>query len=132
MQAEIFCSKSNAHFDKKYSHGFMSMFLNIRRIARNEGFLALYNGFSASMFGVLHPLLFFPMYEKLKIYFMKNFETREKLSIKYILLATIISKVGSSAVSYPHEVLRSRLMYQKKELDSSILKTGTTKSESIV
>ena len=53
------------------------------------------------------------------------------MSLKYILLATITSKVGSSLVSYPHEVLRSRLMYQKEELKKSKLKEHAENRESL-
>lgn len=63
------------------------------------------------MIGVLHPLVFFPTYEKMKIYFKTHFEPEDapRLSSKYIFVASTLSKVFSSFVSYPHEVLRSRL-----------------------
>jgi len=95
------------------------MFKNIQKVKQQEGFFALYRGFSASLFGIIHPLLFFPMYEKMKIYFKRNWEAAdaEHLSVKFILAASILSKIGASLLSYPHEVLRSRLMYQKAELE---------------
>ena len=60
---------------------------------------------------MIHPLVFFPMYEMMKIYLMKNWEEQgaTKLSSKYIALATMVSKFTASATSYPHEVLRSRI-----------------------
>lgn len=36
----------------------------------------------------------------------------KKLSSKYIIISSIISKITASLVSYPHEVLRSRLQYE--------------------
>ena len=84
----------------------------------------MYKGFSATMIGILHPIIFFPVYEKLKLYFKKNFEPIESqnLSSKYIVISSILGKVISSLVSYPHEVLRSRLQYFKEEKNSSIIK----------
>ena len=75
-----------------------------------EGFRALYKGFSATMIGIIHPIIFFPLYEKLKIHLKENYDKdSEHLSTRYIVLATVFAKLISSAVSYPHEVLRSRL-----------------------
>ena len=66
------------------------------------------------MLGVIHPLVFFPMYEKLKIGFMNNYEDKnaKKLSNKYILASSVISKVTASFCCYPHEVLRARLWHE--------------------
>ena len=74
MQSEIFRNSSSAHYDKKYGHGLFSMFKNVHHIVNTEGFLALYKGLGPSMLGVFHPFIFFPLYEKSKIYFMKNHE----------------------------------------------------------
>jgi hypothetical protein len=41
-------------------------------IAQREGVIALYQGLAASAVGVLHPLIYFPLYEKSKIYFLNN------------------------------------------------------------
>ena len=110
MQTEIFFNSSTEHFNKKYSHGPLSIFTNIFDIVKNEGFRALYKGFSATMIGIIHPIVFFPLYEKLKIHLKENYDQdSENLSTKYIVLSTVTAKLISSAISYPHEVLRSRL-----------------------
>ena len=84
-------------------------------IASKEGYSALFKGVSASMIGVIHPLVFFPIYESTKFYLKNNFEEpgAEKLSTKNLLFSSIVSKVIACSISYPHEVLRSRLMYDK-------------------
>lgn len=66
-------------------------------------------------------MVFFPLYEKLKIYFKDNFEDKnaENLSSKYVVASSVISKIVASAASYPHEVLRSRLMYKVQKLNSN-------------
>jgi solute carrier family 25 folate transporter 32 len=110
MQAEIFLNPSLEHFNKKYSHGPLSVFKNMYEIGKNEGPKALYKGFSATMIGIIHPIVFFPLYEKLKIYCKQNYDQdSENLSTKYIVACTITSKLIASAISYPHEVLRSRM-----------------------
>jgi hypothetical protein len=43
-------------------------------IVKKEGFSSLYKGFSASIIGISNPLIFFPTFESLKIYFKNNYE----------------------------------------------------------
>jgi solute carrier family 25 (mitochondrial folate transporter), member 32 len=111
MQSEILHNSSEEHFKRKYSHGPLSVVKNLNEIYRNEGFRALYKGLSATMVGIVHPIIFFPAYENLKIMLKNKYEPENsgKLSNKLIAASTIIAKVGASLFSYPHEVLRSRL-----------------------
>lgn len=120
MQSEAFKNSSSEHYDKKYKHGASSLFRNIRHIANTEGFLALYKGYTASLMGIVHPLVFFPLYEKLKIYFKNNHEApgADKLSNKFIIFSSVVSKILSSLASYPHEVLRSRMQFHKENMQS--------------
>lgn len=74
MQAEIFNNTSDLHFKNKYGDGFTSIFKVTNDIVKKEGFSSLYRGFSASMLGLSNPLIFFPAYESLKIYFKNHFE----------------------------------------------------------
>jgi solute carrier family 25 (mitochondrial folate transporter), member 32 len=95
------------------------MFKSISEIIKGEGVLALWKGLPPTLLGIIHPLVFFPLYEKLKIYFRENMDKdASKLSTKYIVASTLISKVLASAVSYPHEVLRSRIQYKVHKLTS--------------
>ena len=92
----------------------------MHEIVKREGFLSLYKGVPASCFGLLHPLVFFPIYEKQKIYYKTNFEPdTDKLSTIFILTSSVTSKFIASAVSYPHEVLRARKYYEVKEKSCS-------------
>lgn len=118
MQSEAFKDASSEHYDKKYRHGASSLFRNMHTIAKSEGFLALYKGYTASIIGVLHPLVFFPLYEKMKIFFKNNYEEpgADKLSNKYIIFSSVVSKILSSLASYPHEVLRSRMQFHKENM----------------
>lgn len=92
------------------------MFRSIRSIAKAEGVFALWKGLPPTLLGIIHPLVFFPMYEKLKIYFKGE---NECLGTRYIMISSIISKVVASAVSYPHEVLRARMYFKVHELTNS-------------
>ena len=85
----------------------------MKNIIDKEGFFALYKGIWASLIGIIHPLVFFPMYEMMKLHMKENYEKEgaDHLSSKYVAMASIISKVAASAASYPHEVLRSRIQY---------------------
>jgi solute carrier family 25 folate transporter 32 len=107
MQAEIFRSMCDKTYESKYP---TNVFCAMARIQRNEGTAALYQGLSASAVGVLHPIIYFPLYEKSKIYCLKNFEPpgSEKLSHRYVMMSAIVCKAMTSLLTYPHEVVRSR------------------------
>jgi solute carrier family 25 folate transporter 32 len=80
------------------------------KVAHNEGVRALFSGLTASILGISHALIYFPLYEKMKVYFHTNWEKAgtEKLSDKYVFASAIFSKLISSSLTYPHEVLRAR------------------------
>ena len=75
MQAETFRSMSESNYRSKYP---LNLFKTMRLIQQREGFLTLYNGLSASMLGVTHPLIYFPLYEKSKIYFKNHWDHDNK------------------------------------------------------
>jgi solute carrier family 25 folate transporter 32 len=107
MQAEIFRSKSEKNYRAKYPG---NMFKAMHIIYRKEGLLALYQGLTASLIGLMHPIIYFPMYEKSKLFFLENFEEpgATSLSSKYIIVSSVTCKCLTSMVTYPHEVIRSR------------------------
>ena len=111
MQSEIFNNPCMDQFRKKYGFGLFSLFRIMADISKKEGFLALYKGIWASMIGIIHPLVYFPMYEIMKIKLLEKFEEpgATKLSSKFVALNAIVCKAVASAASYPHEVLRSRI-----------------------
>jgi len=113
MQSEIFNNASPEAFNKKYGHGVFSLFKVMKQITEKEGFFSLWRGVRASLIGIIHPLVFFPMYERMKLHFLANYEPEgsKKLSSKYVAVCSITSKFTASLLSYPHEVLRSRIQY---------------------
>jgi solute carrier family 25 folate transporter 32 len=77
-----------------------------RLLLKNDGFYGLYRGLLPSLFGVSHVVIQFPVYEYLK------HEWNYLSSPFNIIFATIISKGCASFITYPHEVLRTRLHTQ--------------------
>ena len=97
-----------------------SIFKNIHKIAKNEGVTALWRGLPPTLIGIVHPLVFFPCYEKLKLSLQRTGE--DKLRPMSIVVATLLSKTLASLLSYPHEVVRTRLYYKvQKETMISVV-----------
>lgn len=77
----------------------------MQRIVENEGFFALYKGLTACAIGLLHPIVYFPLYENLKWRCKKAKGNVNSLDIFFI---AVVSKLVSTAITYPHIVLRSQ------------------------
>lgn len=77
----------------------------MRQIAEKEGFFALYKGLIACSIGLLHPIVYFPLYENLKWRCKKAKGKVDSLDIFFI---AVVSKLVSTAITYPHIVLRSQ------------------------
>ena len=90
------------HYETKY----LKFDQAILQIVKEEGFGALFKGLSASMIGLTHVVIYFPLYEQTKEYLKRRNKT-ERLSDWDIFVATTFSKTVTSCLSYPHEVIRS-------------------------
>lgn len=119
MQVEVFKSSCDKHYRSQYCHGALSIFKNMQVIAQREGVLALWKGLPPTLIGIVHPLVFFPTYEKLKLYLKENDGT---VSTQNVLLATVLSKILASMMSYPHEVIRARIQYKVHSIDNQLKK----------
>lgn len=76
-----------------------------KNLVQKEGFLSLYRGFTASLLGVGHVIIYFPMYECFKEYMYNGYEP----TLVGVLISSWVPKICASAVSYPHELIRARM-----------------------
>eukprot|EP00753_Platysulcus_tardus_P000426 PLAT10445.1.p1 GENE.PLAT10445.1~~PLAT10445.1.p1 ORF type:complete len:325 (+),score=77.59 PLAT10445.1:66-977(+) len=81
----------------------------VRTIAREEGFRAFYRGTSASFLGVTESALQFGIYNHLKGRAAENVGGVDALGHGAIFGLAALSKVSASVLTYPHEVVRTRM-----------------------
>ena len=89
-----------------------------RKMYRHEGIGAFYSGLSAALLGLTHVAIQFPLYEYFKLAFTGYGigEHPEHGNVHWlaISLATFLSKLCASTITYPHEVIRTRLQTQQR------------------
>lgn len=92
-----------------YYNGTIEAFI---KMYKNEGLKVFYAGLLPSMFGLLHVAVHFPLWEKLKIIFKCGPDENVDFKVFRLLAASCISKMTASVITYPHEVLRTRMQIQ--------------------
>lgn len=99
--------------EKVYYNGTVDAF---RKMYRNEGLRVFYSGLVPSLFGLIHVGIHFPVYERLKK--LLHVDRTEEISrtkggtLWRLLVASCVSKMIASTITYPHEILRTRMQMQ--------------------
>ena len=95
-------------------HQPLGMISTFRQLYQQGGISIFWRGISASLFGLSHVAVQFPVYEWIKEYFQTQQQNgphkRQDCTSMEILLASGASKMCASLLTYPHEVLRSKMM----------------------
>jgi len=100
-------------------HGMMRTALGLYK----EGGLPIFwRGLSASLMGLGHVGIQFPVYERLKAEARKRSPNGEESPLD-LLLASGLSKMTAAVITYPHEVIRSRMMDARGVAGKNIVRT---------
>ena len=85
----------------------------LRKVVANEGVRGLYKGLSASYLGVAEGTIQWVLYERMKRYLKaQSANTGNESNWLNYFLAAAGSKLFAATLTYPHEVLRTRLREQ--------------------
>lgn len=127
----------------KKQHYYKGTFDAFKTMYREEGFRVFYSGLVPSLFGLLHVGIHFPVYEKLKHLTGCNVATTSSHSqfednnnsssnsaaaaegidftngpshlLWRLIFASSLAKMIASTITYPHEILRTRMQIRTKQ-----------------
>ncbi|KAG7803607.1 hypothetical protein KL944_001560 [Ogataea haglerorum] len=96
---------------REYYNGTIDAFV---KMYHSEGARSFYRGLLPSYFGLIHVAIQFPLYENLKKVLRVDGDTFDKKTMTFdqccrLVLSSSLSKILASGVTYPHEILRTRL-----------------------
>eukprot|EP00823_Brevimastigomonas_motovehiculus_P000244 TRINITY_DN10353_c0_g1_i1.p1 TRINITY_DN10353_c0_g1~~TRINITY_DN10353_c0_g1_i1.p1 ORF type:complete len:323 (+),score=24.03 TRINITY_DN10353_c0_g1_i1:136-1104(+) len=89
---------------------YKNLFHALNMVRKEEGIKAWWRGLGASLLGLSHSIVQFPIYEYVRATSPLLRGQQEPQTIDF-LAASAISKVCASTLTYPHEVLRARLQH---------------------
>jgi solute carrier family 25 (mitochondrial folate transporter), member 32 len=83
---------------------YSSLASGITTMIHKEGYRSLYKGVGPSLLGISHVAIQFPLYEKFKLILLKRHDRPQPDSLD-VFIASSVSKLIASSLTYPHEVL---------------------------
>ncbi|EGR27872.1 mitochondrial carrier protein, putative [Ichthyophthirius multifiliis] len=89
-----------------YNKGVLNTLIKIKN---EEGIFALYKGLGASIIGLSHVAVYFPIYEYIK-QLIQTQKNCQQLNFFDIFLASVSSKTIACCITYPHIVIRTRII----------------------
>lgn len=96
--------------DRRFKYQYRGTYNALRQIAKHEGLAGLYCGLTPALFGTSHVVIMIPLYEHLKERFAERTgRDVTQLGPLHLSAASASSKFLASTVTYPHEVIRSRM-----------------------
>lgn len=95
----------------------------IKEVFRNEGIRGFYRGLSASYAGASETVVYFVIYERLKI-ILSSQKGENGLSPVDFVFGAFIAKSIATVSFYPHEVVRTRLRQEEYRTNGKKLYTG--------
>lgn len=98
-----------------------------RKMYMDEGLISFYAGLGPALLGLLHVAVQFPLYEFLKTIFHVDDDLPKLHQGPQILASSVIAKICASTITYPHEVIRTRIQIQPTIMESEVAKNGPKK-----
>jgi solute carrier family 25 folate transporter 32 len=102
------------------------MLQTARQLYTAHGPLVFWRGMSANLMGLSHVAVQFPSYEYLKKYARERRNDGQPETPLELLLASGLAKMSASLLTYPHEVLRSRMMDSRAAIAPTLRGTALT------
>lgn len=92
---------------------------------KREGIRVFYSGLVPLLFGLVHVGIHFPVYEAIKrslhIGNPKEMSRSDDFSLWRLITASTLSKMIASTVTYPHEILRTKMQMQRSSVAQVLL-----------
>ncbi|KIH90902.1 solute carrier family 25 (mitochondrial folate transporter), member 32 [Sporothrix brasiliensis 5110] len=104
--------------DRHAAGAYPSMWVGARRVLAHEGWRGFYRGLGVSLIGVSHGAVQFAVYEPLKRFVRRGPQdgpSAVKASNESTLVVSSLAKLVAGAVTYPYQVVRSRLQNYNAE-----------------
>ncbi|KAG5680593.1 hypothetical protein PVAND_010089 [Polypedilum vanderplanki] len=96
-----------------YSLPYDNLISGLKYIAKNEGIEKLWAGTQASLLLSINPAIQFSVYESIKRYLTKLYG-QEKPSVFYFFFLGALSKVISTCITYPLQLVQTKMRYGDK------------------